>query len=64
MLHTKSVWSLVGLVAVLAVVLPQLYKTWHWRYDHLEMFELSQEFQKNNTNFYAWLGVQVRILYL
>ncbi|KAG2200824.1 hypothetical protein INT47_001355 [Mucor saturninus] len=40
------------------MVLPQLYRTWHWRQDHLELFDLSTALQKNNTDFYAWLGVE------
>ncbi|KAI7864950.1 uncharacterized protein EV154DRAFT_533759, partial [Mucor mucedo] len=54
-MNTKS---LVCLVAILEMVLPQLYKTWHWRQDHLKLFDLSTALQKNNTDFYAWLGVE------
>lgn len=57
-MNTKG---LVCLVVFLGITLPQLYKTWHWREEHLELFDLSTALQKNNTDFYAWLGVEVSL---
>lgn len=59
MFNNKHIPSLICLVAVLYIIIPQLFNTWNWRQDHFDLFDLSLEMQKNNTDFYSWLGVQV-----
>lgn len=41
------------------MVFPPLIKTWNWGQDQFDLFDLSTEMQKNNTDFYSWLGVEV-----
>jgi hypothetical protein len=60
----KNIARVICLVFVLYIALPPLIQTWNWREDQFKLFDLSIEMQKNDTNFYTWLGVEVNYLLL
>lgn len=55
----KNILRITCLILVLCMVIPPVINTWYWRQDHFTLFDLSQELQKNGTNFYEWLGIEV-----
>jgi hypothetical protein len=55
----KNIIKLIVLLSMLYIVIPPIFNTWNWREDHFKLFDLSMEMQKNNTDFYSYIGVKV-----
>ncbi|KAL7333281.1 DnaJ subfamily C member 1 [Mucor circinelloides] len=56
--RNKAALRVLVSILILRFVIPPVIRAWNWREDEFKLFELAADMNKNQTNFYQWLGIE------
>ncbi|KAI8642479.1 hypothetical protein BD408DRAFT_416590 [Parasitella parasitica] len=56
--RSKAALGVLISILISSLVIPPIIQAWNWGEDEFRLFELATEMNKNQTDFYQWLGIQ------